>query len=215
MGRSIVRNPQVFLFDEPLSNLDAKLRVAMRAEIKSLHRRLATTTIYVTHDQVEAMTMADEIVVMNNGRVEQIGTPLELYDRPRNTFVASFIGSPSMNMIAGSFDTGSEGPMFAATGGGRFPLPPSRTYPAGASAIYGLRPEYLSLVRAGEGLAAKIIVVEPLGSETQVLMSIGEQQIVGVFRERITAQPDETLWIRPALDQISLFAGDSGERLEA
>src|ERR1700683_1349046 len=119
MGRAIVRDPQVFLFDEPLSNLDAKLRVAMRTEIKELHQRLKTTTVYVTHDQIEAMTMADKIVVMNGGDVEQIGAPLELYDYPRNLFVAGFIGSPAMNFLQGRIEGGS----FRATGGAAMPLP--------------------------------------------------------------------------------------------
>ena len=109
MGRAIVRDPQVFLFDEPLSNLDAKLRVEMRTEIKELHQRLKTTTIYVTHDQIEAMTMADKIVVMHDGRVEQIGTPLELYDRPANLFVAGFIGSPAMNFLPGTLHSNGSG----------------------------------------------------------------------------------------------------------
>ena len=122
MGRAIVRDPQVFLFDEPLSNLDAKLRVAMRAEIKELHQRLATTTVYVTHDQIEAMTMADKIVVMNGGNVEQIGAPLELYDRPANLFVAGFIGSPAMNFLKGKVEGGA----FQAEGGAALPLPRDR-----------------------------------------------------------------------------------------
>src|SRR6516225_2724509 len=117
MGRAIVRDPKVFLFDEPLSNLDAKLRVAMRAEIKALHQRLKTTTVYVTHDQVEAMTMADRIVVMHDGRVEQIGTPLDLYDHPGNLFVAQFIGSPAMNVIRGVLRRGAQGAWAEAEGG--------------------------------------------------------------------------------------------------
>ena len=125
MGRAIVRDPKVFLFDEPLSNLDAKLRVAMRAEIKALHQRLKTTTVYVTHDQVEAMTMADRIVVMHDGRVEQIGTPLELYDRPANLFVAQFIGSPAMNVVRGTLRRGAGAAWVEADGGVRWPLPPA------------------------------------------------------------------------------------------
>ena len=145
MGRAIVRDPQVFLFDEPLSNLDAKLRVQMRTEIKALHQRLKTTTVYVTHDQVEAMTMADRIVVMHDGIVEQIGTPLELYDNPANTFVAGFIGSPAMNFVTGT----------SAAQWRRHPMsmPPDRCCrsrpacraPTASNVIYGIRPEHLSI----------------------------------------------------------------------
>ena len=144
MGRAIVRDPQVFLFDEPLSNLDAKLRVAMRAEIKELHQRLKTTTVYVTHDQIEAMTMADKIVVMHDGIVEQIGAPLDLYDSPANLFVAGFIGSPAMNMIKGRLDPQNPN-SFIATDGMALPVarPPSAA--RGRDLIYGLRPEYMSL----------------------------------------------------------------------
>src|SRR5690348_9410631 len=141
MGRAIVRDPQVFLFDEPLSNLDAKLRVAMRAEIKELHQRLATTTVYVTHDQIEAMTMADRIVVMNAGNVEQIGAPLELYDRPANLFVAGFIGSPAMNFLKGRIESGA----FQADGGAALPLPGKPNGSDGRPAVYGIRPEHFQL----------------------------------------------------------------------
>ena len=126
MGRAIVRDPKVFLFDEPLSNLDAKLRVAMRAEIKALHQRLKTTTVYVTHDQVEAMTMADRIVVMHDGRIEQIGAPLELYDHPDNLFVAQFIGSPAMNVINGKVSAATAPRYVEVAGGVRWPLPHGR-----------------------------------------------------------------------------------------
>ncbi|HET6607299.1 MAG TPA: sn-glycerol-3-phosphate ABC transporter ATP-binding protein UgpC, partial [Rhodopila sp.] len=136
MGRAIVRDPQVFLFDEPLSNLDAKLRVAMRAEIKELHQRLTTTTVYVTHDQIEAMTMADKIVVMNGGNVEQTGAPLELYDHPANLFVAGFIGSPAMNFLKGKVDGGA----FRSEEGTALPLPSTRGVTDGSPIIYGVRP---------------------------------------------------------------------------
>src|SRR5215217_4305856 len=160
MGRAIVRNPQVFLFDEPLSNLDAKLRVVMRGEIKGLHQRLGVTTVYVTHDQIEAMTMADKIVVMNAGKVEQIGAPLDLYDRPANQFVAGFIGSPSMNFVSGTIT--AEG--FVTTGS-TLPLPASAGQ-NGTKAVYGIRPEHLTL--DATGIAATVSLVEPMGSETQV-----------------------------------------------
>jgi multiple sugar transport system ATP-binding protein len=203
MGRAIVRNPQVFLFDEPLSNLDAKLRVVMRGEIKSLHQRLGVTTVYVTHDQIEAMTMADKIVVLNAGRVEQIGAPLDLYDRPANRFVASFIGSPAMNFIGGKIM--AEG--FAAAGV-TLPLPAGAT---GENAVYGIRPEHLEL--SPEGLPATVLLVEPMGSETQVTMTLGEHQIIGVFRERVQAKPGSTITIKPNIANIHLFDASTGQRI--
>src|SRR6201989_545595 len=158
MGRAIVRDPQVFLFDEPLSNLDAKLRVAMRTEIKELHQRLRTTTVYVTHDQIEAMTMADKIVVMHDGNVEQIGAPLTLYDRPDNVFVAGFIGSPAMNLLSGRIN--HNGTLaFEGPGGARLPLDGAAGSFDGRSAIYGVRPEHF--IMADDGADATIQVVEP------------------------------------------------------
>ena len=155
MGRAIVRKPRVFLFDEPLSNLDAKLRVAMRTEIRELHQRLGTTSVYVTHDQIEAMTMADKIVVMNMGRVEQTGSPLELYDNPANLFVAGFIGSPAMNF-----------------------LPERRN---GRDVLVGVRPEHLDI--ASEGLAAEVVVVEPTGADTQIYCKVDGVEVTAVVHE--------------------------------
>ena len=149
MGRAIVRNPKVFLFDEPLSNLDAKLRVAMRAEVKQLHQRLKTTTVYVTHDQIEAMTMADKIVVMNDGRVEQIGPPLDLYDRPNNRFVAGFIGSPAMNFLTGRMALKGTKADFEGDGGIQLPLDRTPAVPDGQPVIMGIRPEHLMLAEGG------------------------------------------------------------------
>ncbi|MDB5585673.1 MAG: ugpC [Devosia sp.] len=203
MGRAIVRNPQVFLFDEPLSNLDAKLRVVMRGEIKSLHQRLGVTTIYVTHDQVEAMTMADKIVVLNAGKVEQIGAPLDLYDRPVNQFVAGFIGSPSMNFIGGKITADG----FAAAGI-VLPLPPGLAI---GDAVYGIRPEHFELSPAG--VAATVLLVEPMGSETQVTMTLGEHQVIGVFRERVKAKPGETIMVRPDPASVHLFDATTGARI--
>jgi len=207
MGRAIVRDPQVFLFDEPLSNLDAKLRVAMRTEIKDLHRRLKTTIVYVTHDQVEAMTMADKIVVMHDGIVEQIGSPLGLYDRPNNRFVAGFIGSPSMNFIEGKVI----GCRFVTTSGQHLPLPARPAASDGAPAVYGLRPEHISL--DPHGLPVTVKVVEPTGSETQVFGNAGGQQIVCVFRERVMAAPGETIRISANPQLVHLFDAADGKRL--
>jgi multiple sugar transport system ATP-binding protein len=210
MGRAIVRNPAVFLFDEPLSNLDAKLRVQMRAEIKELHQRLRTTIVYVTHDQVEAMTMADRIVVMNNGIVEQLGTPLELYDNPANVFVAGFIGSPSMNLIKGSIRAGAK-PTFETTDGIRLPLAKIQKAWDGKPAIYGVRPEHLTLRKGGAD--AEVTVIEPMGSETQLFAKLGNQKIVGLFRERLRAQPSDRISIMPDMNMVHLFDADSGQRL--
>src|SRR5258705_10603280 len=169
MARAIVRDPKVFLFDEPLSNLDAKLRVAMRAEIKALHQRLKTTTVYVTHDQVEAMTMADRIAVMNEGRIEQIGAPLELYDRPANLFVAQFIGCPSLNVVDGVYRND-----FIEALGARWPVSGARAA-EGQRVKYGIRPEHIDL--AGPGIAAEVAVVEPMGAETELLVKVADQTL--------------------------------------
>jgi multiple sugar transport system ATP-binding protein len=209
MGRAIVRAPQVFLFDEPLSNLDAKLRVQMRAEIKELHQRLKTTTIYVTHDQVEAMTMADRIVVLHDGIVEQIGSPLELYDLPANVFVAGFIGSPAMNMFRGAVRGGAS-PHVEMADGTRLPLGRAPAGAEGRQAIYGIRPEHLAL---GGDLKVQVTVIEPTGAETQVLGKIGGEKIVGVFRERVSTRPGETLAMSPDLSLVHLFDVESGERI--
>ena len=183
MGRAIVRDPKVFLFDEPLSNLDAKLRVQMRAEIKALQKRLGTTTIYVTHDQIEAMTMADKIVVMRDGKVEQVGAPLDLYDRPANVFVASFIGSPSMNFIEG--EVAGDGRTFHA-GRERLGIP-LHVCPASAKgkpALLGVRPEHI-VIDPHDGVPAEVRVVEPTGSETHVIVSLGGTDVTCVLKERV------------------------------
>jgi multiple sugar transport system ATP-binding protein len=202
MGRAIVRDPAVFLFDEPLSNLDAKLRVQMRAEIKELHQRLRTTTVYVTHDQVEAMTMADKIVVMNNGEIEQEGSPLELYDNPKNVFVASFIGSPSMNMLNGVIEGASKA-YFVLPEGQRIALLPQFIKYAGRNAILGIRPEHIEL--ADNGTLANISVVEPLGSETQLFTTVGKQKVVGVFRSRLNLQPAQKIGFHFPPGLVHLF----------
>jgi multiple sugar transport system ATP-binding protein len=211
MGRAIVRNPQVFLFDEPLSNLDAKLRVAMRAEIKELHQRLGTTTVYVTHDQIEAMTMADQIVVMRDGIVEQSGAPLDLYDRPDNLFVAAFIGSPAMNLIRGRL-AANGAVAFEAPGGAVLPMAEMPFERAGRPAVYGIRPEHLLL--AQDGLPCEVAVVEPTGSELHVMARIeGGQEITAVFRERHRFTPGETIRLAPMPGLAHLFDEETGRRL--
>ena len=209
MGRAIVRDPQVFLFDEPLSNLDAKLRVQMRTEIKELHQRLKTTTVYVTHDQVEAMTMADKIVVMQDGRVEQVGAPLELFDCPANVFVAGFIGSPSMNMLKGTVASGDRPAVELE--GVRLPLSGRHDVAQGKPVLFGIRPEHLEL--AEDGFPARISVVEPTGSETMVFLRLGESKLVALFRERHDFKPGDTVHLRPRPDRVHLFHAETGQRI--
>ena len=211
MGRAIVRDPKVFLFDEPLSNLDAKLRVQMRAEIKELHQRLKTTTVYVTHDQVEAMTMADRIVVMNDGVVEQAGSPLDLYDRPVNMFVAGFIGSPAMNLLKGNHPGATARQASSPTMALTLPIAEAPPGADGRPAIYGIRPEHFTL--GGKEVPAEVSVIEPTGSETQVFAKLGGQKIVGVFRERIAVAPGDMLPLAPDPAAVHLFDAGSGLRL--
>ncbi|MEZ0170335.1 ABC transporter ATP-binding protein [Microvirga sp. TS319] len=208
MGRAIVRDPQVFLFDEPLSNLDAKLRVQMRTEIKQLHQRLKTTTVYVTHDQIEAMTMADKIVVMHDGIVEQIGAPLDLYDRPANLFVAGFIGSPAMNFLKGRLQGGH----FVSDSGTTLPVANAPAASDGKRIIYGIRPEHF-ILDDSNGLPAEVVVVEPTGSETQVFAKFGGSDVVGVFRERVNAQPGQQIRVTPDPKLVHLFDEQTGKRI--
>jgi multiple sugar transport system ATP-binding protein len=212
MGRAIVRDPQVFLFDEPLSNLDAKLRVAMRTEIKELHQRLKTTTIYVTHDQIEAMTLADRIVVMHDGLVEQVGAPLELYDRPQNLFVAGFIGSPAMNFLNGTIRANGR-PEFEGASGMRLPLLTAPDGSNGRRVIYGIRPEHF--VVSDDGTEAEVLVVEPTGSELQIAAKLGGEEIVAVFLERHNFKPGDKIRLSADPRVAHLFDAPSGERLTA
>jgi len=212
MGRAIVRNPQVFLFDEPLSNLDAKLRVQMRAEIKSLVQRLGTTTIYVTHDQIEAMTMADKIVVMRDGRIEQIGAPLDLYDRPANLFVAQFIGSPSMNLVQGTVGASAQSPL-VTDDGVQVPIPRAEGSVSGRRLTLGFRPEHLAL--DPNGFAAQVQLVEPTGAETHVVLRANRTDMVAVFRDRFSARVGETIRVSPDPALVHLFDAVSGQRLAA
>ena len=202
MGRAIVRDPQVFLFDEPLSNLDAKLRIQMRTEIKELHQRLKTTTVFVTHDQIEAMTLADRIVVLQGGRIEQVGSPLDLYDRPANEFVATFIGAPSMNLLSGDLKDGK------ITVGGQLFHGPSGT----GKVSLGVRPEHLIL--ADDGLAMEVKVVEPTGAETMVFLRFQGQDVTAAFRERHDFKAGQTIHLKPDPDNLHVFDAQTGQRME-
>ncbi len=211
MGRAIVRDPQVFLFDEPLSNLDAKLRVQMRTEIKELHQRLKTTSVYVTHDQIEAMTMADRIVVMQLGVVEQIGAPLDLYDSPVNLFVAGFIGSPAMNFIDATIKRNGGAPVAVSSNGTQLPLPPQIGGRDGQKVVYGVRPEHLAL--SDGGLPGEVAVVEPTGAEVLVVMSWAGKECQAVFKERHAFRPGDKINLAPRLDALHVFDKETGARV--
>jgi multiple sugar transport system ATP-binding protein len=213
MGRAIVRDPKVFLFDEPLSNLDAKLRVAMRAEIKALHQRLKTTTVYVTHDQIEAMTMADRIVVMHDGRIEQIGEPLELYDRPDNLFVAQFIGSPAMNLVNGTLRRNNGRAYVEASGGIRWPIVRGPG-DDGQAVMLGVRPEHLAIsALADDAVPGEVIVVEPMGAETELLIKAGAEQVTLMTNGRPNVNPGERIGLALDPAAIHLFDQKTGQRL--
>ncbi len=211
MGRAIVRDPQVFLFDEPLSNLDAKLRVQMRAEIRDLHRRLGVTCVYVTHDQIEAMTMADRIVVMHNGIVEQVGPPLELYDRPANRFVASFLGSPAMNFVPGRL---SDAGAFVSDDKSLVVPAPAIAAAPGAEVICGFRPEAVALDESSS-IRVRVKVTEPTGAETHVFGHIGGTEVVVVVKERVAFTPGSELGISIPPSQLHFFDAASGARVVA
>ncbi len=211
MGRAIVRDPQVFLFDEPLSNLDAKLRVQMRTEIKELHQRLKTTSVYVTHDQIEAMTMADKIVVMKDGVVEQTGGPLDLYDHPANTFVAGFIGSPAMNLLPGTVQRQGGALEATFTNGSRLPLAQNATVREGQPILYGIRPEHFAV--GSGGLAVDVVVVEPTGADTQIYCRFADQEVTATIRDRTNVRAGERITLVPDAGRAHLFDAASGKRL--
>jgi multiple sugar transport system ATP-binding protein len=213
MGRAIVRDPQVFLFDEPLSNLDAKLRVQMRTEIKELHQRLKTTSIYVTHDQIEAMTMADRIVVMRDGVVEQQGGPLDLYDKPANTFVAGFIGSPAMNMIPGTAQKADGGTRISFGETASLPLPRGARADGGQAVLYGIRPEHFTL--SASGVPVEVVVVEPTGADTQLYCRFNGQELTATIRDRTDCRPGDRIHLAPDLARAHVFDATSGQRLVA
>ena len=209
MGRAIVRNPRVFLFDEPLSNLDAKLRVQMRTQIKLLHARLKTTLVYVTHDQVEAMTMADKIVVMNEGLVEQTGAPLELYDKPVNIFVAGFIGSPSMNLFNASINSNS----INLGSAGSIPITRNTTSENNLDITLGIRPSHMDISKNGEGLKFQIDVIEPTGADSLVYGRINDTECCVQTSERLNLKSGEIIHILPNEDNLHFFDNQSNERI--
>ena len=211
MGRAIVRNPEVFLFDEPLSNLDAKLRTTMRKEVKRLHQRLKTTSIYVTHDQTEAMTMADRIVVMNAGRIEQVGTPLELYNAPDNLFVASFIGAPQMNLLKGKAVEKDAG-FIMLHDDAELTLPDGLPLSDGQDIIIGIRPEHLRVDPKGT-LQATIEVIEPMGSETHLTCEIGGTEIRLVEAADLDTQPNAVINLSFDTTKAHVFDVKSKKRL--
>jgi sn-glycerol 3-phosphate transport system ATP-binding protein len=212
MGRAIVREPAVFLFDEPLSNLDAKLRVQMRLEIKKLHHRLKTTSIYVTHDQVEAMTLGQRLIVMNGGVAEQIATPLEVYHKPATVFVAGFIGSPAMNLLSGSI--GEDGRSVALEGGARLAIGLSAK--PGRRVVFGIRPEDLGGGAAGQPVDLAVDLVEPLGADTLIHGRIGGAgtDVTARLGGTIKAATGQRLPLALPPDKIHLFDAESGKRLE-
>jgi multiple sugar transport system ATP-binding protein len=210
IGRAIVRDPEVFLFDEPLSNLDAELRVSMRVEIAKLHNKLGSTMIYVTHDQTEAMTLADKIVVMNLGRIEQVGSPRQLFETPANTFVATFIGSPKMALI----DVTAHGGKVGIADGGAV----SMAAPVGETAFkIGVRPDALKLMRgAGEGFAATVVYAEYLGDNAYVYARLADGALVSVRTEpNDLYEPDEAVTISVDPAQVHFFSAADGRRLTA
>ncbi|MBI1416765.1 MAG: sn-glycerol-3-phosphate ABC transporter ATP-binding protein UgpC [Limimaricola sp.] len=220
MGRAIVRKPAAFLFDEPLSNLDAKLRGQMRAEIKKLHQSVRTTVVYVTHDQIEAMTLADRIVVMRAGRIEQVGTPMEVYNHPTSAFVATFIGSPPMNMLPGTISGGA----VRLADGSALPVPERAADNAreGQEVLLGIRPDDISpvghgLSQDGPGaeLTLTVAIAEPLGMESLIFTRIAGQEVQAKLYGPRMVLPGEELVFRLALDRAHLFDAASGASLEA
>ena len=213
MGRAVVRNPAVFLFDEPLSNLDAKLRVQMRSEIKTLHQKVGTTSIYVTHDQIEAMTLADRIVVLNQGRVEQEGTPLELYKTPANLFVAAFIGSPAMNILDGTVEGEGGEPAARLGDGTAIRIAPDRKVKRGQAIKVGLRPEHLSPGTGGTALAGQTLLVEPTGAQTHVVFDLAGQPVTAIVDGEYPARYGARFEANISADQVHIFDRESGVAL--
>jgi multiple sugar transport system ATP-binding protein len=219
MGRAIVRNPKVFLFDEPLSNLDAKLRVQMRTEIKRVHQKVKTTTVYVTHDQVEAMTLADRVVVMNGGRIEQIGTPQELYHQPRTRFVAGFIGSPAMNLIPCRLETNGSGMRVRISDAIALPVPAAKAARygnvAGRELLLGLRPEHITETRPNGGAGVSTFpvtldVVEPMGMETMIYFTINGTEVCGRVEPTSAGDAGAVMPVQANMDHMHLIDAGTG-----
>jgi multiple sugar transport system ATP-binding protein len=220
LGRAIVREPKVFLMDEPLSNLDAKLRVQTRAEIARLHQRLKTTTVYVTHDQVEAMTMGNRIAVMSDGYLQQVGTPQELFDHPKNRFVAGFIGSPAMNFVEVTLDGDGESSALSGPEGFRLPVPPRLRQVTGSSAgralVVGFRPEHLEVGETdGSGAAFKAVaeVVEYMGNDEMVHLTGAGRDLVAIVPSSVAVKPGDALSLRVPHTKLHLFDAESGDVL--
>lgn len=212
MGRAIVRDPVVFLFDEPLSNLDAKLRVQMRLELQHLHRRLKTTSLYVTHDQVEAMTLAQRVMVMNKGIAEQVGTPVEVYEKPASRFVASFIGSPAMNLLDGRIS--STGTHFELEGGMTLPIGRSARECIGRNMTLGIRPEHIALSSQAEGGVPLVVdTLEMLGADNLAHGRWGEQKLVVRLAHQHRPTAGSTLWLHLPENHLHLFDGETGQRV--
>lgn len=213
MGRAIIRDPKVFLFDEPLSNLDAKLRLQMRKQIREMHRRLGSTSIYVTHDQVEALTLADRMVLLDAGDIQQIGTPIEIYERPANLFVAGFIGSPVMNFLPGVVTAQGGAMRVELTGVGSIDLP-AAVNPGvreGARITLGIRPEHLEIAEGG--IAATISDLERLGSETVVFATAGDRSLTCLVRGTQVPTLEDSITLAPDPTQLHFFDGATGQRL--
>jgi len=209
MGRAIVRDPDVFLFDEPLSNLDAKLRVKMRAEIKSLHQRLGSTIVYVTHDQIEAMTMADRIVVLRAGNVEQVGTPLELYENPDNMFVAGFIGSPAMNFLRGTLTNGKT-PSLTLPDKSKIAL--TRGAKKSGDVFLGVRPQDIEVTQKS-GTPGTVTLIEPTGADTQVSVQLAGQTVSCVLPPRFDFKVGDEIKLSFKTDQVHFFDPETEQRL--
>jgi multiple sugar transport system ATP-binding protein len=218
MGRAIVRDPQVFLFDEPLSNLDAKLRVQMRIEIKELHQRLKTTTVYVTHDQIEAMTMADTVVIMRDGYIEQVGSPLDIYDNPANLFVAEFIGSPGINLINGEVAQ-ENGMLVLRSGKITLPMPDNAPVRLGQKIVYGVRPEHLhvspSRTDSALDIPARVAVIEPTGPEIHIYAELAGQEICAISRDRLGWSHGAEVYLTPMLECVHFFDSETRRAIRA
>ena len=218
MGRAIVRDPKVFLFDEPLSNLDAKLREHMRFEVRTLHNKLEATTIYVTHDQVEAMTMADNVIVMRSGVIQQVGSPAEVFDQPANLFVADFIGTPSINLLEGEIAAGQGGQIFR---GHNFvlPLPPEIDFETGRKIVYGLRPQHIKVLTDDSGthphtIEAELLLSETTGTETQFSFDYGGHKLIVANQGRFNIPPNTKCRLKVDIEQAHFFDQISQQRID-